>query len=152
MPSSYIHALECFVAAKQEYLSQSPSSESQSLSTTYAYQHKYISALLKQLPPGTVFPAASRPVLLHPPTTMKTPPLRQGPFLLQPAPLTLDGSEEGDATDILYLAFDKDDEFDDDGETERLGLVLVAFQDGKVDVCLDVDKVEARWESRQVSV
>ena len=83
---------------------------------------------------------------------MKNPPLRQGPFLLQPAPLTLDGSEEGDATDIMYLAFDKDDEFDDDGETERLGLVLVAFQDGKVDVCLDVDKIEARWESRQVSV
>ncbi|KAH9973089.1 hypothetical protein BGW80DRAFT_1437399 [Lactifluus volemus] len=151
IPSSYIHALECFVAAKQEYLSQSPSSESQSLSTTYAYQHKYISALLKQLPPGTVFPAVSRPVLLHPPTTMKATPLRQGPFLLQPAPLTLDGSEEGDATDILYLAFDKDDEFGDDGETERLGLVLVAFQDGKVDVCLDVDKVEARWESRQSS-
>ena len=151
IPSSYIHALECFVAAKQEYLSQNPSSESQSLSTTYSYQHKYISALLKQLPPGTVFPAASRSVLLHPPTTMQTPPLRQGPFLLQPAPLTL-GSEEGDATDILYLSFDKDDEIDDDGETERLGVVLLVSQDGKVDVCLDVDKVEARWESRQVSV
>ncbi|KAI0303864.1 hypothetical protein BC826DRAFT_980012 [Russula brevipes] len=149
IPSSYIHALECFVAAKQEYLSQNPSSESQLLSTTYSYQHKYISALLKQLPPGTVFPAASRSVLLHPPTTMKTPPLRQGPFLLQPAPLTLDGSEECDVTDILYLSFDKDDDVDDDGETERLGVVLVVTQDGKVDVCLDVDKVEARWETRQ---
>ena len=152
IPSSYIHALECFVAAKQEYLSQNPSSESQSLSTTYSYQHKYISALLKQLPPGTVFPAASRSILLHPPTTMKTSPLRQGPFLLQPAPLTLEGSEDGDATDILYLSFDNDDENDDDGETERLGVVLVVTQDGKVDVCLDVDKVEARWETRQVSM
>ena len=152
IPSSYVHALECFVAAKQEYLSQNPSSQSQSLSTTYSYQHKYISALLKQLPPGTVFPATSRPVLLHPPTTVKSPPLRQGPFLLQPAPLILDGSEGGDATDILYLAFDKDDETDDDGETERLGVVLVVAQDGKVDVCLDVDKVEARWENRQVSM
>src|SRR5882762_5018958 len=99
IPSSYIHALECFVAAKQEYLSQNPSSPSQSLSTTYSYQHKYISALLKQLPPGTVFPATSRSVLFHPPTTMKSPPLRQGPFLLQPAPLMLDGSEGGEATD-----------------------------------------------------
>ncbi|KAN0132495.1 hypothetical protein V8E53_009511 [Lactarius tabidus] len=149
IPSSYIHALECFVAAKQEYLSQNPSSQSQSLSTTYSYQHKYISALLKQLPPGTVFPATSRPVLLHPPTTVKSPPLRQGPFLLQPAPRILDGGEGGDATDILYLAFDKDEETDDDGETERLGVVLVVAQDGKVDVCLDVDKVEARWENRQ---
>jgi nucleoporin NUP82 len=83
---------------------------------------------------------------------MKTPPLRQGPFLLQPAPLTLDGSEDGEATDILYLSFDNDDEPDDDGETERLGVVLVVTQDGKVDVCLDVDKVEARWETRQVSM
>jgi nucleoporin NUP82 len=83
---------------------------------------------------------------------MKTPPLRQGPFLLQPAPLMLDGSECGDVTDILYLSFDKDDEIDDDGDTERLGVVLIVGQDGKVDVCLDVDKVEARWETRQVSV
>ncbi|KAI0265178.1 hypothetical protein BC834DRAFT_880424 [Gloeopeniophorella convolvens] len=150
IPSSYIHALECFVAAKQEYLAQNPSSASQSLSTTYAYQHKYISALLKQLPPGTVFPAASRSVLVHPPTTMKTPPLRQGPFLLQPSPLALEGSEGGDATDIIYLAFNEDGE-NDDGETERLGLLLVVAQDGRVDVCLDVDKVEARWESRQSS-
>ena len=83
---------------------------------------------------------------------MKTSPLRQGPFLLQPAPLTLDGSEDGDATDILYLSFDHDDETEGDGETERLGVVLMVTQDGKVDVCLDVDKVEARWETRQVSV
>ena len=82
---------------------------------------------------------------------MKAPPLRQGPFLLQPAPLTLDGSEDEDATDILYLSFDHDDETDDDGETERLGVVLMVTKDGKVDVCLDVDKVEARWETRQVS-
>jgi nucleoporin NUP82 len=27
---------------------------------------------------------------------------------------------------------------------------MVAYQDGKVDVCLDVDKVEARWENQQV--
>ncbi|KAI0306969.1 hypothetical protein B0F90DRAFT_1807692 [Multifurca ochricompacta] len=149
IPSSYIHALECFVAAKQEYISQNPSSHSQSLSATYSHQHKYISALLKQLPPGTVFPAASRSVPLHPPTTMKTPPLRQGPFLLQPAPHSLSGSEGGDATDILYLTFDKDDDAEDAEEIERLGVVLVVAQDGKVDVCLDVDKVEARWENRQ---
>src|SRR5258708_38667815 len=132
IPSSYVHALECFVVAKQEYLSQNPSSESQSLSTTYSYQHKYISALVKQLPPGTVFPAASRSVLLHPPTTMKIPPLRQGPFLLQPAPLTLDGSEVGDATDISYLSFDHDDETDDDGETKRLGLVFLPPKHAKL--------------------
>ena len=34
------------------------------------------------------------------------------------------------------------------GETEHLGVVAVAFQDGKVDLLLDVEKVEARWETK----
>jgi nucleoporin NUP82 len=36
-------------------------------------------------------------------------------------------------------------------ELERLGAVLIAYQDGRVDVCLDVEKVEARWNIKQVS-
>jgi nucleoporin NUP82 len=120
------------------------------MSTLYDYQHKYITALLKQLPPGTVFPATSLSVSMHPPTTIKSRPVRQGPFLLQPSPRILEGSEGGDATDIMYLTFGSDCEEDGEGETERLGIILIAFQDGKVDVCLDVEKVEARWETKQV--
>ncbi|KAJ7283796.1 hypothetical protein C8J57DRAFT_1171692 [Mycena rebaudengoi] len=153
IPSSYVHSLECFISAKQEFLAaqnRGSSSATRNLSTLYDYQHKYITALLKQLPPGTVFPATSRSVPMHPPTTIKARPARQGPFLLQPAPRTLDGSEGGDATDIMYLAFGTDDIVEDEdgegGETEHLGVVVVAFQDGKVDVCLDVEKVEARWD------
>ncbi|KAG6890889.1 hypothetical protein C0995_000846 [Termitomyces sp. Mi166 len=150
IPSSYVHSLECFISAKQEFLAQGTSAETRNLSTLYDYQHKYVTALIKQLPPGTVFPSVSRPVLIHPPTTIKSPAARQGPFLLQPSPRTLDGSEGGDATDIAYLSFDADgDEEDNDGkETEHLGVVVIAFQDGKVDVCLDVEKVEARWETK----
>ncbi|KAJ7179843.1 hypothetical protein C8R43DRAFT_376383 [Mycena crocata] len=154
IPSSYVHSLECFISAKQEFLSQSQergsSSTTRILSTLYDYQHKYVTALLKQLPPGTVFPASSRSVLMHPPTTIKARPARQGPFLLQPAPRTLEGSDGADATDIMYLAFGADEDVEDDsegGETEHLGVVVVAFQDGKVDVCLDVEKVEARWDT-----
>ncbi|GLB33650.1 putative nuclear pore component [Lyophyllum shimeji] len=148
IPSSYIHSLECFISAKQEFLAQGTSAAAKNLSTLYDYQRKYVSALLKQLPPGTVFPAASRPILIHPPTTIKAPPARQGPFLLQPSPRTLEGSEGGDATDMSYLAFDPEDDGGegDGGETEHLGVVMIAFQDGKVDVCLDVEKVEARWD------
>ncbi|OBZ76188.1 Nucleoporin nup82 [Grifola frondosa] len=151
IPSSYVHALECFVAAKQEYLltSEEDSSSSSNHSIFYDYQHKYVTALLKQLPAGTVFPSASRSVSMHPPTTIKNHPSRQGPFLLQPSPRTLDGSEGGDATDIVYLTFGSDAEEEAEGETERLGVVLVAFQDGKVDVYLDVEKVEAKWENKQ---
>ncbi|KAF5387691.1 hypothetical protein D9615_000250 [Tricholomella constricta] len=150
IPSSYVHSLECFISAKQEFLAQGTSAAAKNLSTLYDYQHKYVTALIKQLPPGTVFPAASRSVLIHPPTTIKAPPARQGPFLLQPSPRMLEGSEGGDATDISYLAFDTDDDEGegDGGETEHLGVMMIAFQDGKVDVCLDVEKVEARWDNK----
>ena len=63
----------------------------------------------------------------------------------------MEGSEGGDATDIVYLTFGTSDEEDDEGETERLGVVLVTYRDGKVDICLDVEKVEAKWEHRHVS-
>ncbi|KAI0693564.1 hypothetical protein BC835DRAFT_1415823 [Cytidiella melzeri] len=160
VPSSYVHALECFVAAKQEFLTQSEgeptsasTSSSNSLATIYDYQRKYVNALLKQSPPGTTFPSSPRMVLMHPPATIRAQPIRQGPFLLQPAPRSLEGSEGGDATDITYLSFgaDGDDRREAEGETERLGVVLVAFQDGKVDLFLDVEKVEARWERKHRS-
>ncbi|KAF8165176.1 hypothetical protein B0H34DRAFT_648691 [Crassisporium funariophilum] len=153
IPSIYVHSLECFISAKQEYLSQGTSAASKTLSTLYDYQRKYVTALIKQLPPGTVFPAASRSVLMHPPTTIKPLPLRQGPFLLQPSPRMLDDSIGGDATDITYLAFgtDDDDPEDDARDTEHLGVMLVAYQDGKVDLLLDVEKVEARWDVKQSS-
>jgi len=90
---------------------------------------------------------------MHPPTTIKPPPLRQGPFLLQPSPRNLDGSECGDATDITYLSFgsDRDGTEDDPIDAEHLGVILVSFQDGKVDLFLDLEKVEARWETKQVN-
>lgn len=151
LPSSYVHALECFVAAKQEFLFKSQDEGSSStLSTLYDYQHKYVNALLKQLPPGTAFPAVSRSIPMRPPNTVRNPPVRQGPFLLQPSPRSLEGSEGGDATDILYLAFERDVEDGAGSETERLAVLLITFQDGRVDVCLDVEKVEARWEHQQV--
>ncbi|KAJ6516069.1 hypothetical protein C8R45DRAFT_855821 [Mycena sanguinolenta] len=152
IPSSYVHSLECFISAKQEFLSQTQergsSSTTRNLSTLYDYQHKYVAALIKQLPPGTVFPASSRSVPMHPPTTIKARPTRQGPFLLQPAPRILADSDGGDATDLMYLAFGDEDVEDDSegGETEHLGVVVVSHQDGRIDVCLDVEKVEARWD------
>lgn len=122
---------------------------------TYDYQHKYITALVKQLPAGTVFPASSKPILVHPPTTIKLRPLRQGPFLLQPSPRMLEDSEGGDATDITYLTFGtgpRNNSEDDGNDTEHLGVLLVSYQDGKVDLFLDVEKVEARWDLKHVSL
>ncbi|ESK97559.1 hypothetical protein Moror_17559 [Moniliophthora roreri MCA 2997] len=154
IPSAYVHSLECFISAKQEFLAQTSSNASSNLSTLYAYQQRYVAALIKQLPPGTVFPAPSRSILMHSPQIVKSPPARQGPFLLQPSPRMLEGSEGGDATDITYLSFGRgyDKERDEDRPAvETLDVVLVTYQDGKVDLCLDVEKVEARWDSKQIS-
>ncbi|KZT12830.1 uncharacterized protein LAESUDRAFT_668845 [Laetiporus sulphureus 93-53] len=151
IPSSYVHSLECFVSSKQQYLSRSQDegSHADSLSDLYEHQHKYVSALVKQLPPGTVYPAAPRTIRMYPPTVVKNIPVRQGPFLLQPSPRSLEGSDGGDATDIAYMAFGSDIEEEFEGETERLGVIVAAFQDGRVDVYLDVEKVEARWEHKK---
>ncbi|KAK7049644.1 hypothetical protein VNI00_005675 [Paramarasmius palmivorus] len=154
IPSAYVHSLECFISAKQEYLAQETSQGPSNLSALYDYHQRYIAALIKQLPPGTVFPAPSRSVLMHPPHIIKSSPARQGPFLLQPSPRVLEGSEGGDATDITYLSFAHgyDRDRDEDGSVaESLGVILITYQDGKVDVCLDVEKVEARWESKQIA-
>ena len=147
IPPSYIHALECFVAAKQEFLltSSVDGTPPSGFTSIYDYQHKYVAALLRQLSQSPIL--SSHPVAMHPPSSIKNQPVRQGPFLMQPAPRLLEGVDSGDATDIVYLAFSTEDE-EGDSETERLGVVLVAYQEGKVDVFLDVEKVEARWERK----
>ncbi|KAF9483973.1 hypothetical protein BDN70DRAFT_873108 [Pholiota conissans] len=151
IPSSYITSLEYFISAKQYELRQA-ATPSKNLSTLYDYHDKYVTALLKQLPPGTIFPAASKSVQMHPPTTIKASPLRQGPFLLQPSPRTLQDSEGGDATDIIYLSFGAElvDNEDDAPDTEHMGIILVSYQDGRVDFFFDVEKVEARWDTKQI--
>lgn len=109
----------------------------------------------KQLPSDSAFPSTPKSHVIHPPPTIRSRLLRQGPLLLQPAPLILEGSEGGDATDITYLAFGSGDDENEEEEghnTEHLGVVMVSYQDGKVDLFLDVEKVEAGWDSKQVRV
>ena len=64
----------------------------------------------------------------------------------------IDGSDGGDATDITYLSFGNEDEDAEDPgrETDHLGVLMVSYRDGKVDVFLDVEKVEGRWENKYV--
>ncbi|TFK55814.1 hypothetical protein OE88DRAFT_1804607 [Heliocybe sulcata] len=148
VPSDYVHSLDCFVAAKRQQLAQEGDTpESDALDAIYEYQHKYVAALMKQLPSGTVDPTDTRPNSMHPPSTIKVKPARQGPFLMQPAPRELNGSEDPYATDIAYLTFDVPEDFGE-ADTERLGIVTVAYDDGRVDVCLDVEKIEPKWDTK----
>lgn len=154
-----MHSLECFVSAKEEFVAENNGTVDESFSTLYDYQRKYVNSLLKQLPPGSPSPSTSRSVSIHAPKYFPGKPTRQGPFLLQPAPPELQSSPGGDATDIAYLtlgsAFTDSDEREDTEvsllSSERLGVLLVAFQDGRVDVYLDLEKVEAKWDTKKAS-
>lgn len=161
VPSAYIHALEYFVRAKEEratnpsHSNASPPRSGPSLSTLYAYQLKYVVSLSKQLPesPSTLFPSPSRSVPITAPSIVKLRPMRQGPFLFQPAPRELDVGPGGGATDLVYINVEGASLLhpDEDGNEERIGVLGVAFSDGKVDICLDVEKIEAMWETNRVS-
>ncbi|ODQ53724.1 hypothetical protein SAICODRAFT_6971 [Saitoella complicata NRRL Y-17804] len=63
--------------------------------------------------------------------TYKVPAI-QGPFLFQPAPLYF-SDDEIYATDITYVS------------SGFIGVLVIASSDGKLDVCLDVEPVEAMW-------
>lgn len=79
-------------------------------------------------------------------------PARQGPFLLQPAPCELDADEDvPTACDLHYILVHLDDDDDsDEGHSSPLGIIMMAYNNGKIDICVDVAKVEATW-SRQES-
>jgi len=65
-------------------------------------------------------------------------PVIQGPFLLQPAPIEFDPDEcdlDNIASSIISL------------KTEPFSIIVIAFTNGKVDVCLNVAPVEALWMS-----
>lgn len=143
------------MSAKQEFISEKSGAVDESFSTIYDFQRKYVNGLIKQLPANASYAPSSRAVSIHPPKSFTNKAARQGPFLLQPSPPELEDSPGGDATDLVYLtlgeAFDDDDESESSvGASERLGVLLVVYQDGRVDVCLDVEKVEAKWEAAKL--
>ncbi|BGP53206.1 hypothetical protein JCM8202v2_000765 [Rhodotorula sphaerocarpa] len=87
------------------------------------------------------------PVRVTAPSRQNLAAVPQGPFLLQPAPAELVNGADDRAVDLAYLSsasMDRD-EADPTRSTGGLGVLLVAFRDGKVDVCLEVEKPEARF-------
>ncbi|GAA5923985.1 uncharacterized protein JCM15063_005516 [Sporobolomyces koalae] len=150
------------VPASKSLLSQSsdrskilpPPPASLDLEKRYTLQLQYLQALLRQVPApqdasnsgqqqyededvAQVVAPVSRPNLR---------PKLQGPFLLAPATVELDnGAQDTIATDVVYVSYS--------GSTERergrgkcLGVVAVVYADGKLEVGLEVEKVEARFE------
>ncbi|KAG8730544.1 hypothetical protein FRC11_006446 [Ceratobasidium sp. 423] len=141
-PISYIQGLEYFVNTKGARLPPEISGP----------QLKYVSSLRQQLKPISS-PVDDQPLptcLVHAPVSLSFPPARQGPFLLQPAPKELG---DGLASDIVYLDIEISNDSTSNGpvvtknsvEGTSIPVIAIAYSDGKVDVCLDVEKVEAKW-------
>ena len=173
VPTAYIHALSHFVSSKVDYLSASsplddstnlPSSSLDKYTTIYSLQLRYVKNLMRQ---ATTHRESLSTVLREPTTEeddieefvkIVSPAStshhfggarlkRQGPFLLQPAPQELDGEIEEKANDIAYIHYSPTST---PGSMERsdsatLGVFMVSYNDGKIDICVEVEKVEARW-------
>ena len=77
----------------------------------------------------------------------------QGPFLLQPAPAELDNGADDRACDLVYLSTSASSDSGAQAVSGNahaqgaggLGILVMAYRDGKVDVCLEVEKPEARF-------
>ncbi|BGP29327.1 hypothetical protein JCM10296v2_001066 [Rhodotorula toruloides] len=160
IPPSYIHSLSTFVSSKVNFLSSSlstritPSTPSTSaraqeaLEARYTTQLAFVNSLVRQVQSATSQRLSSAsaaeeeeeeepdaPVRITAPSRPAWLPTLQGPFLLQPAPCDLSNGADDSACDISYLAAEKG----------GLGLLVVAYRDGKVDVMLEVERVEGRF-------
>lgn len=81
--------------------------------------------------------------------------VRQGPFLLQPAPKEIDADNESIATDLVQFSYTSTNNNDEnnisDQDTISLGVFLIAYSTGKVDILLDIDTIEPLWTKTNVS-
>lgn len=174
MPTSYVHSLATFVSSQSSLPSTTPSDpflpNSSVCSTTSTTSHRpssapirsslqqqYVNALLKQLssslpsPDDDLDPSHSVDITL-PSILLRHTPAPQGPFLLQPAPAELSNDAESFACDICFVNYSSTSLGASASESEDgLGVILVAFSDGKVDLCLVVEKVEGRWDAQDES-
>lgn len=131
--------------------------ERREIEAEYASQLKFLNALTEQRTrhaapedEGQSSDFADDTILIKYPPYLRRPPTRQGPFLLQPAPHELNTDEDEPlACDICYVTPEvNNDEAEVGTEGNEPSFVLLAYDNGKVDVCMDVAKVEATW-SRQ---
>lgn len=136
----------------------------------YSRQLKYVNALVRQIPTtrslskmpvlnvqmdesDTLEEDLDRMIAINAPTTFdgkSTKLKRQGPFLLQPAPRDLDTALDSAACDIAYINYSGTGAMSTERVQEddlELGVFVVSYSDGKVDICVEVEKVEAKWST-----
>lgn len=133
------------------------------LSRRYAHQLSYINSLVRQaslssssdspdfetetgLDDSTVSDDRKRVNVVGPHSGAI--PVVQGPFLLQPPPATveLDPEVDSHACDLIYLDYDSKK---DGTVAAGVGVLAIVYSDGKVEICLEVEKVEGKWTDEE---
>jgi nucleoporin NUP82 len=153
LPTLYDHQRK-YVAALSKQISDDDYPPSQTVSSsTGLTKDASISSVstVSTISVSTKSGATAQFVTLRAPTTIKLHPEPQGPFRFQPAPAPTSTPEWDEmATDVLYSCPFTEEANKSTKIPPTAGMLLVAFADGRVDVCLDLVKVEAVW-SRPVS-
>jgi nucleoporin NUP82 len=122
--------------------------------TLYDQQSIYVHSIIKTIPAFEDPPHPNQVVPVQRPIIIKVDPVVQGPFLMQPAPdenELADGFGEG-ACDLLYISYRRPQKKPKEiSSGSEISLLLIAYQQGRVDICIDLDKVEPVWHSNSVS-
>ncbi|KAF9963681.1 hypothetical protein BGZ65_001260 [Modicella reniformis] len=102
------------------------------LSKSGCMEREWLAELLESVQPH---PFSDEVVIVRNPRITNAKVARQGPFLYQPAPIEPMELEDDDnrAYDILAL------------ETEPVGVLVLAYSSGKMDICFIDDPPSARW-------
>ena len=121
--------------------------------TLYDQQSIYVHSLIKTIPSFENPPHPNQVVPVQRPIIIKVDPVVQGPFLMQPAPdenELADGFGEG-ACDLLYVSYRKSqNKAKEVSSNLEISLLLIVYQHGRVDFCVDLEKVEPVWHSNSV--
>lgn len=124
--------------------------ERMALSRRLAEQHKYARKILQQIESQDPPPQLGKMDLDVPANATTTNRLRniaspvdlssiqvQGPMLLQPEPAELEDCDDPRASDFAYIGA---------GAAGDLGVIAVVWTDGRVDMCIEAERVEAQWQ------
>lgn len=82
------------------------------------------------------------------PSLFDSAPSVQGPFLLSPAPEELDDDREATATDVAFTRVTTSNQEQGKGASKDVEVLIFANDNGRVDLCVVLEKVEARWNKK----
>lgn len=161
IPITYKSSLLFFLTTKLEALSKSSQRAEESQDIRILQRSLYhsldflnaIEKLSQSRPNGVANNLRPKDEMIDLYGMLKARPLRQGPFLMQPSPIELNSEREELASDLIHIRYQApsgtgQSEFDPSASS--VGVFMIAYQN-RVDVHIEVDKVEPYWQSLPIN-